>query len=107
MQELPVVTARGDVLTAPSTQLLSRRGIAPAIHPLNGDKVMNISDINSVDTSGLLKNIQSILQKKNIMIPDHSANDLISMTERTQALPPIEEKSDIYPALGRRVNIWV
>jgi hypothetical protein len=67
---------------------------------------MHISDINSVDTSGLLKNIQSILQKNNIMIPNNSANDLISKAGKTQALSLIEEKSDILPALGRHVNIW-
>jgi hypothetical protein len=98
---------RGKLTSELSKQLLSRRGIASAIHPLNGDKVMNLSDINSVDTSGLLKNIESILQKRNIHIPDNSANDLISVTEKAQAFPLIDEKSDTRPALGRHVNIWV
>ena len=67
---------------------------------------MNIPDINSVDTSGLLKNIQSILQEKSISLPDTPANDTTTPTENSHAFPLIEEKYDNLPALGRYVNIW-
>ena len=67
---------------------------------------MNIPDINSVDTSELLKNIQSILEEKSIRIPDQPENNTTSPALTSQPFPLIEDKSDNLPALGRYVNTW-
>ena len=67
---------------------------------------MNIPEINSVDTSELLKNIQSILEEKSIRIPDNTENNAATPAPNSQPFPLIEDKSDNLPALGRYVNTW-
>ncbi len=67
---------------------------------------MNIPEINSVDTSELLKNIQSILEEKSIRIPDKPENNATGPALTSQPFPLIEDKSDNLPALGRYVNTW-
>ena len=85
---------------------LTHHGMTAAIRWSNGDISMNIPEINSVDTSELLKNIQSILEEKSIRIPDKPESDATNPTPSSQPFPLIEDKSDNLPALGRYVNIW-
>lgn len=68
---------------------------------------MNIPELNSVDTSDLLKNIQSILHEKSVQFTDNQVpNEPTASAETKLIFPLIEEKNDMLPTLGRHVNIW-